>query len=169
MRHGAISGALEAWLPGPLEGADAVRLEVCRRLALELDTGSTPAHAVPRLANALAALVAAIKAPEPPSGELDIAEFAPLSVKSEGDFAEILSQENPDIWRSNRPAQGGETGAMFDKIVAQAMQMRARESGGGTRDSKAGQRKARVAKAKTPKAATAKKSAIRRAKPKTKR
>ena len=117
------------------------------------------------------------------SGELDIAEFAPLSVKSEGDFAEILSQENPDIWRSNRPAQGGETGAMFDKIVAQAMQMRARESGGetrdsgagiresgvGTRDSKAGPRKARAAKAKTPKATTAKKSAIRRAKPKTKR
>ena len=103
------------------------------------------------------------------SGELDIAEFAPLSVKSEGDFAEILSQENPDIWRSNRPAQGGETGAMFDKIIAQAMQMRARESGGETRDSKAGPRKARAAKAKTPKATTAKKSAIRRAKPKTKR
>jgi bifunctional non-homologous end joining protein LigD len=59
------------------------------------------------------------------SGELDIVEFAPLSVKSEGDFAEILSQDNPDIWRSNRPAQGGETGAMFDKIIAQAMQMRA--------------------------------------------
>jgi len=117
------------------------------------------------------------------SGELDIAEFAPLSVKSEGDFAEILSQENPDIWRSNRPAQGGETGAMFDKIVTQAMQMRARKSGGGTRDSgvgirdsgvgtrdsKAGPRTARAAKAKTPKATTAKKSAVRRAKPKTKR
>jgi bifunctional non-homologous end joining protein LigD len=71
------------------------------------------------------------------SGELDIAEFAPLSVKSEGDFAEILSQENPDIWRSNRPAQSGETGALFEKIVAQAMQMRsgARDSGSGTRDS----------------------------------
>jgi bifunctional non-homologous end joining protein LigD len=65
------------------------------------------------------------------SGELDIAEFAPLSVKSEGDFAEILSQDNPDIWRSNRPAQGGETGAMFDKIIAQAMQMRA---GSATRE-----------------------------------
>ena len=105
------------------------------------------------------------------SGELDIAEFAPLSVKSEGDFAEILSQENPDIWRSNRPAQGGETGAMFDKIVAQAMQMRAgaRDSGVGIRDSKAGPRKAKAAKAKTPKATTAKKSATRSAKPKTKR
>jgi bifunctional non-homologous end joining protein LigD len=72
------------------------------------------------------------------SGELDIAEFAPLSVKSEGDFAEILSQENPDIWRSNRPAQGGETGAMFERIIAQAMQMRAgtRGSGSGARGSR---------------------------------
>ena len=114
---------------------------------------------------------------------LDIAEFAPRSVKSDGDFEDILAADNPDIWVSNRPAKGGETGAMLDKIVAQAMQMRARESGGGTRDSgvgiresgaglgirKRGTRKARAAKAKTPKATTAKKSAIRRAKPKTKR
>src|SRR5918998_3517607 len=47
------------------------------------------------------------------AGDVDIAEFAPLSVKSEGDFADILAQENPDIWQSHRPAQGGETGAMF--------------------------------------------------------
>ena len=45
------------------------------------------------------------------AGDVDIAEFAPLSVKSQGDFADILSQGNPDIWRSNRPAQGGEAGA----------------------------------------------------------
>ena len=58
------------------------------------------------------------------AGAVDIAEFAPLSVKSSGDFAEILSQDNPDIWRSNRPAKGGETGAMFDKIIARALEMR---------------------------------------------
>jgi bifunctional non-homologous end joining protein LigD len=58
------------------------------------------------------------------SGELDIAEFAPLSVKSETDFAEILSQEDPDIWRSNRPAETGETAALFKRIVEQALQMR---------------------------------------------
>ena len=81
-------------------------------------------------------LVAAHQAPRRlVAGELDIAEFAPLSVKSEGDFADILSQDNPDIWRSNRPAQGGETGALFDRIIAQAMQMRA-----GTRDSESGDR-----------------------------
>jgi bifunctional non-homologous end joining protein LigD len=98
------------------------------------------------------------------SGELDIAEFAPLSVKSEGDFADILSQDNPDIWRSNRPAQGGETGAMFDKIIAQAMQMRAGsgtpDSGSGTRDSGSGARK-RTAKAKAVKTKAAKTKATR--------
>jgi bifunctional non-homologous end joining protein LigD len=58
------------------------------------------------------------------AGELDITEFAPLSVKSEGDFADILAKGNPDIWISNRPAQGGETGAMFEKIVERALAMK---------------------------------------------
>ena len=58
------------------------------------------------------------------AGEVDIATFAPLSVKSGGDFAEILAQENPDIWRSNRPARTGETGAMFERIIARAREMR---------------------------------------------
>jgi bifunctional non-homologous end joining protein LigD len=100
------------------------------------------------------------------SGELDIAEFAPLSVKSAGDFADILSQDNPDIWRSHRPAQGGETGAMFDKIIAQAMQMRAsgtRDSGSRARDSGLGTRK-RPAKAKAVRTKAAKTKAIKTAK-----
>jgi bifunctional non-homologous end joining protein LigD len=58
------------------------------------------------------------------AGAVDIAEFAPLSVKSQGDFADILSEDNPDVWRSNRPAKGGETGAMFEKIIARALEMR---------------------------------------------
>ena len=58
------------------------------------------------------------------AGDVDIVEFAPLSVKSEGDFADILAEGNPDIWISNRPAQGGETGAMFEKIVARALEMK---------------------------------------------
>ena len=57
------------------------------------------------------------------AGDVDIAEFAPLSVKSQGDFADILSKGNPDIWQSHRPAQGGEAGAMFEKIVARALEM----------------------------------------------
>jgi DNA ligase D-like protein (predicted 3'-phosphoesterase) len=62
------------------------------------------------------------------AGDVDIAEFAPLSVKSEGDFADILANGNPDIWHSHRPAQGGETGAMFEKIIARALEMRSTTS-----------------------------------------
>ena len=58
------------------------------------------------------------------AGPVDIVEFAPRSVKSEGDLADILSQDNPDIWRSNRPAKGGDTGAMFERIIAQAVALR---------------------------------------------
>lgn len=59
------------------------------------------------------------------SGDVDIAEFAPLSVKSGGDFADILSQDDPDIWVSNRPAQGGDAGALFAQIIARAAALRA--------------------------------------------
>src|SRR3954465_9227631 len=52
------------------------------------------------------------------SGKVDIAEFAPLSVKTSGDFADILASGNPDIWHSNRPAQGGAAGAMVGRITA---------------------------------------------------
>src|ERR1043166_8826047 len=63
------------------------------------------------------------------SGPVDIAEFAPLSVKSEGDFADILSQDNPDIWRSNRPAEGGDTGKLFQSIITRALALRAEREG----------------------------------------
>lgn len=62
------------------------------------------------------------------TGPVDIAEFAPLSVKSGGNFADILSQDDPDIWRSQRPAQGGQTGALFDRIIAQALENRSGRS-----------------------------------------
>ncbi|HEX5110906.1 MAG TPA: DNA polymerase ligase N-terminal domain-containing protein [Vicinamibacterales bacterium] len=58
------------------------------------------------------------------AGAVDITEFAPLSVKSKGDFADILAQSNPDVWRSNRPAQTGEAGQMFERIIARALEMR---------------------------------------------
>jgi bifunctional non-homologous end joining protein LigD len=54
------------------------------------------------------------------AGELDITEFAPLSVKSSGDFEDILAADNPDVWVSNRPAKGGEAGAMLAKIIERA-------------------------------------------------
>jgi len=59
------------------------------------------------------------------SGELDIAEFAPLSVKSNQDFAEILAEDNPEIWRSNKPVEGGETGALLKRIIEDAAAIKA--------------------------------------------
>jgi bifunctional non-homologous end joining protein LigD len=59
------------------------------------------------------------------AGDLDIAEFAPLSVKSGGDFADILAADKPDVWVSNRPARGGETGAMLDEIIRKAAALKA--------------------------------------------
>ena len=38
------------------------------------------------------------------AGDLDITEFAPKSVKSDGDFEDILAADQPDVWISNKPA-----------------------------------------------------------------
>ena len=62
------------------------------------------------------------------SGELDIAEFAPRSVKSDGEMEDILADDNPAIWTSNRPAKGGETGALFADIIERAAQIKAGRS-----------------------------------------
>ena len=59
------------------------------------------------------------------AGDLDIADFAPLSVKTGQDFAEILADDNPEIWRTNRPVSGGETGAMLRQIVEAAARLKA--------------------------------------------
>ncbi len=64
------------------------------------------------------------------AGDVDIAEFAPRSVKSDGDFEDILAAENPSIWHSNRPAKGGDTGKMFESIIERAAALKSgRESG----------------------------------------
>ena len=57
------------------------------------------------------------------SGPVDVTEFA-LSVKSNGDFADILAQDQPDVWRSNRPARSGEAGEMFARIIERALALR---------------------------------------------
>jgi len=59
------------------------------------------------------------------AGELEITEFAPKSVKSDGDFEDILAADKPDIWESNRPAKGGEAGEMLAKIIARAAALKA--------------------------------------------
>jgi bifunctional non-homologous end joining protein LigD len=58
------------------------------------------------------------------SGPIDIAEFAPLSVKSGNDLPEILAADTPAVWTSNRPAKGGATGAMLADIIEQAAELK---------------------------------------------
>jgi hypothetical protein len=59
------------------------------------------------------------------AGELDITEFAPKSVKSNGDFEDILGEDTPAVWVSNRPAKGGDAGAMFAAIIERAARLKA--------------------------------------------
>ena len=58
-------------------------------------------------------------------GDVDITEFAPLSVKSGGDFEDILAEDTPAVWHSNRPAKGGEAGAMLATIIERAAKLKA--------------------------------------------
>ena len=59
------------------------------------------------------------------AGEVDIAEFAPRSVKSDGDFEDILAEDNPAVWQSNRPAKGGDAGAMLETVIERAAALKA--------------------------------------------
>ena len=66
------------------------------------------------------------------AGDVDITTFAPKSVKSEGDFEDILAQDRPDVWETNRgggrPATGGEAGAMLARIIERAAEIKTGKS-----------------------------------------
>ena len=60
------------------------------------------------------------------AGPIDITEFAPLSVKTpDADFADILAADTPAVWRNNPPAKTGDTGKLFQRIIATALELRA--------------------------------------------
>jgi bifunctional non-homologous end joining protein LigD len=60
------------------------------------------------------------------SGPIDITDFAPLSVKTpDADLADILAADTPAVWRSNPPAKTGDTGKLFQRIIATALELRA--------------------------------------------
>jgi bifunctional non-homologous end joining protein LigD len=65
------------------------------------------------------------------SGEVDITEFAPLSVKSGGDFEDILAEDTPAIWQSHRPAKGGDAGAMLATIIERAAALKTGRASAG--------------------------------------
>jgi len=93
------------------------------------------------------------------AGEVDITEFAPKSVKSDGDFEDILAADRPDVWQSNRPAKGGEAGAMLAEIIERAARLKAGKTVAPASDKVEGKRK--KVKSPTPKT-TARKAAPRR-------
>jgi bifunctional non-homologous end joining protein LigD len=63
------------------------------------------------------------------AGEVDITTFAPRSVKSDGDFEDILAADRPDVWVTNRPAKGGDAGAMLARIIERAAELKAAAAG----------------------------------------
>ena len=83
------------------------------------------------------------------AGAVDVATKFPLSVKSFGDFEDILAPDKPDIWESHRPAAGGDAGAMFTEIIEKAAKLKA----------------GREAKSAKPRAARTKSAAAARKKP----
>lgn len=99
------------------------------------------------------------------AGDVDITTFAPKSVKSDGDFEDILAQDQPDVWETNRsggrPATGGEAGAMLARIIERAAEIKsgklsaprqtaaAPKSAKGTKTAKTGTKKKASAKRRT--------------------
>ena len=59
------------------------------------------------------------------AGNVDVTKLD-KSVKSFGNFEDILAQDNADIWESHRPAEGGEAGAMLKSIIANAAKIKAK-------------------------------------------
>ena len=58
------------------------------------------------------------------AGDVDIATFAPRSVKSDGDFEDILASDDPQVWESHRPAEGGSAGKMLRQIIEKAARLK---------------------------------------------
>jgi bifunctional non-homologous end joining protein LigD len=64
------------------------------------------------------------------AGDVDITEFAPLSVKSGGNFEHILAADTPAIWESHRPAKGGAAGTMLKDIIERAAALKMKRQHG---------------------------------------
>ena len=95
------------------------------------------------------------------AGDVDITEFAPMSVKGGGDFADILATGQPEIWQSHRPAPSGDTGRMFERIIERALDLREGRRGGD--DQAAPGAEAPAARAATARKTSARKTSVRKA------
>src|SRR4051794_6324145 len=105
------------------------------------------------------------------AGDLDITEFAPRSVKSDGDFEDILAEDTPAVWQSHRPAKGGDAGAMLAQIIERAAALKAGNAktaktatakAAKTETAKAAKTEATKAAKAAPKRSTSKKKTARR-------
>jgi bifunctional non-homologous end joining protein LigD len=63
------------------------------------------------------------------AGAVDVITAAPLSVKSFGDFEDILAADKPEIWESHRPAKGGAAGEMLNEVIERAAKLKAGRGG----------------------------------------
>ena len=59
------------------------------------------------------------------AGSIDVVKKFDKSVKSFGDFEDILGSDKPDVWESHRPAEGGAAGKMLQDIIAKAAKLKA--------------------------------------------
>ena len=64
------------------------------------------------------------------AGDVDVAEAAPKSIKSFGDFEDILASDKPDVWESHKPAEGGAAGKMLGEIIAKATKLKLKQGEG---------------------------------------
>ena len=85
------------------------------------------------------------------SGDVDIASFAPLSVKSGGDFEDILGEGTPAIWQSRRPARGGDAGALLARVIERAANLKAERHGQPTPAAAPGSSRRSARKTRKPK------------------
>ena len=59
------------------------------------------------------------------AGDLDVTTAAPLSVKSFGDFADILAGASEEMWKTWQPhTRAGETGRLLQEAVQKALEIR---------------------------------------------
>jgi bifunctional non-homologous end joining protein LigD len=97
------------------------------------------------------------------AGPIDITTFAPHSVKTpDADLADILAADNPDIWHSHAPAQVGDTGAMFKRIIQRALEIKAGNTKARKESTKTRKESPKTPKVRAVAAGTVKRRAKRR-------
>jgi bifunctional non-homologous end joining protein LigD len=69
------------------------------------------------------------------AGDVDVTTAAPVSVKSFGDFADILAAEKPQVWESHLAERGGAAGEALREVIAEAARRIARREAGKGRGS----------------------------------